>query len=78
MHHTLQQGPWHYHPEYLLGKAECRLQSKILLRQYIEERPMLTMGEKYPEHESVVGFGVITRDTDIFVHVKGHNILESV
>lgn len=34
------------------------------------------MREEFAEHEGVIGFGVIARESYIFVHIEGYNILE--
>lgn len=35
------------------------------------------MGKELPEHESVIGLIMVLRETNIFVHVKCHDIAEA-
>ena len=37
----------------------------------------LTVGEEFPKHECMIGFRVIPRQTDIFVHIEGNYIPEA-
>lgn len=36
-----------------------------------------TVREEFPEHESVIRFGVVLRDTDVFIHIERYDMLEA-
>ena len=38
----------------------------------------LTVREELSEHERMVGLGMVSRKTNVFVHIEGHDIPEAV
>jgi len=36
------------------------------------------MGKELSEHEGMIWFGVISRESDVFIHVESYDVLESV